>query len=81
MVRPLKAATVASTKPPSLSVSVWMATWVSVSSATPRQQSMAAGVDPQSSCSFRPMAPAAICSRSGAAWLALPLPSRPMFMG
>ncbi len=81
MVRPLKAATVSSTKPDSLSVSEWMATWVSVSSATLRQVSMAEGVVPQSSCSFRPMAPAAICSRSGAGWLALPLPRKPRFIG
>ncbi len=40
-----------------------------------------AGVVPQSSCSFRPMAPALICSSSGAAWLALPLPRKPMFIG
>ena len=34
MVRPLKAAIVSSTKPDSLSVSVWIATWTSYSSAT-----------------------------------------------
>jgi hypothetical protein len=45
-------------------VSVWIATWTSSSSATPRQLSIAAGVVPQSSCSLRPMAPARICSRS-----------------
>jgi hypothetical protein len=65
MVRPLKAASVVSTKPDSLSVSVWIATCTSISSATVRQQSMAAGVVPQSSCSLRPMAPARTCSRSG----------------
>ena len=80
MVRPLKAATVSSTKPLSLSVSVWMATWVSVSSATVRQLSMAAGVLPQSSCSFRPMAPAATCSCSAPGRLVLPLPRKPRFM-
>ena len=37
MVRPLKAAMVFSTKPDSFSVSVWIATWTSVSSATARQ--------------------------------------------
>ena len=42
---------------------------------------MAAGVVPQSSCSLRPLAPAAICSSSGAGSLALPLPSRPQFTG
>ncbi len=81
MVRPLNAAMVASTKPDSLSVSVWMATCVSVSSATLKAQSMAAGVEPQSSCSFRPMAPASICSRSAPGRLPLPLPRKPMFIG
>ena len=58
-----------------------MATWVSVSSATFRQLSMAAGVVPQSSCSFRPMAPASICSCSAVGRLALPLPRKPRFIG
>ena len=44
MVRPLKAAMESSTKPDSFSVSVWMVTCTSSPSATPRQQSMAAGV-------------------------------------
>src|SRR5690606_24701185 len=57
-----------------------MATCVSVRSATSRQVSMACGVVPQSSCSFRPSAPAWICSSSGAGSLALPLPSRPIFI-
>jgi hypothetical protein len=70
-----------STKPDSLSVSLWMATCVSVSSATSRQLLMAAGVVPQSSCSFRPMTPASICSRSAAGRLALPLPRKPRFIG
>ena len=43
MVRPLKAAMVVSTKPDSLSVSVWIATWTSISSATARQQSIGGG--------------------------------------
>ena len=64
MVRPLKAASVSSTKPDSFSVSVWIVTCTSYSSATDRQQSMAAGVVPQSSCSLRPQAPASICSTS-----------------
>ena len=81
MVRPPIAFNVVSTKPDSLSVSVWIDTWTSIESPTFNAASIVAGVVPQSSCSFRPMAPAAICSRSGAAWLALPLPSRPMFMG
>ena len=42
---------------------------------------MAAGVVPQSSCSFRPMAPASICSRSASGRLALPLPRKPRFIG
>ena len=55
MARPLNAASVSSRKPDSLSVSVWIATWMSYFSATFRQLSMAAGVVPQSSCSLRPM--------------------------
>ncbi len=81
MVRPLKAATLASTNPDSFSVSVWMATCTSISSATPRQQSMAAGVVPQSSCSFNPIAPARTCSRNASGRLALPLPRNPRFIG
>ena len=81
IVRPLKAAMVSSTKPLSFSVSVWIATWVSVSSATARQQSIAAGVVPQSSCSFRPIAPASTCWRSASGRLALPLPRKPRFIG
>ena len=54
IARPLNAATVFSTKPDSLMVSVWMVTCTSILSATERQASMAAGVVPQSSCSFRP---------------------------
>ncbi len=81
MVRPLKAASVSSTNPDSLSVSVWMATCTSNCSATVRQQSMAAGVVPQSSCSFKPMAPASICSMSASGRLALPLPRKPRFIG
>ena len=60
MVRPLNAAIESSTKPDSFSVSVWMVTCTSSPSATERQQSIAAGVVPQSSCSLRPMAPARI---------------------
>ena len=58
------AANVVSTKPLSLSVSVWMITWTSMSSATPRQQSIAAGVVPQSSCSLSAQAPASTISTS-----------------
>ena len=57
IARPLIAAIVSSTKPDSLSVSVWMAIWMSYSSATVRLVSMTAGVVPQSSWSFRPQAP------------------------
>ena len=42
---------------------------------------MAAGVVPQSSCSFRPIAPARICSRSGSAPEPLPLPRKPKLSG
>ena len=81
MVRSLNAASVVSTKPDSLSVSVWMATWMSICSATVRQLSIAAGVVPQSSCSLRPITPACTCSFSGAGRLALPLPKKPRFIG
>jgi hypothetical protein len=57
MVRPFMAATVFSTKPDSFSVSVWIITCTSYSSATERQQSMAPGVVPQSSCSLSAQAP------------------------
>ena len=70
------AATVSSTNPASLIVSVWMATWTSKSSATFRQASIAAGVVPQSSCSFSPHAPASICSTSGARCGAVSLPQK-----
>ena len=81
MVRPLNAAMVFSTKPDSLSVSVWISTWISWSSATDRQVSIAAGVVPQSSCSFSAQAPARICSISAAGRVALPLPKKPRFIG
>ena len=72
---------VSSTKPASFSVSVWMATCTSCSSATASAVSIAAGVVPQSSCSLRPTAPASTCSRSGPGAEALPLPSRPRLTG
>ena len=81
MVRPFIAATVSSTKPLSFSVSVWIITCTSMSSATDRQQSMAAGVVPQSSCSFSAQAPPSTISTSASGWLALPLPERPKFIG
>ncbi len=43
MVRPSKAAIVSSTKPDSLSVSVWMQTWTSKSSATVSAERMRRG--------------------------------------
>ena len=81
IVRPRNARMVSSTKPASFSVSVWIATCTSLSSATPRQQSIAAGVVPQSSCSFSPQAPAATCSRSGSGSELLPLPKKPRLTG
>ncbi len=42
---------------------------------------MAAGVVPQSSCSFRPHAPARTCSSSGPGRLLLPLPRKPRLIG
>ena len=81
IVRPLNAATVDSRKPASLSVSECSATCTSSRSATDRQLSIAAGVLPQSSCSFRPTAPAWTCSSSGPGWLTLPLPKKPRFIG
>jgi hypothetical protein len=69
-----------STKPDSFSVSVWIATCTSISSATLRQLSMAAGVVPQSSCSFsRSRRPRS--ARSGCGSEALPLPRKPRFIG
>ena len=81
MPRPLTAAMVFSTKPDSFSVSEWIATCTSVRSATSRQLLIAAGVVPQSSCSFRPITPASICSCNAAGKLALPLPRKPRFIG
>ena len=42
---------------------------------------MAAGVEPQSSCSFSPIAPARICSCSPSGIELLPLPRKPKFIG
>ena len=42
---------------------------------------MAAGVVPQSSCSFRPIAPASICSRSGSGEEEFPLPEKSQIDG
>src|SRR4026208_2268428 len=81
MVRPLHALMVSSTKPLSFSVSVWIITCTSWSSATDRQQSIAAGVVPQSSCSLSAQAPALIISSSAAGREALPLPAKPRLTG
>ncbi len=81
MVRPLNAAIVSSTKPLSFSVSVWIITCTSNRSATDKAQSIAAGVVPQSSCSFSDDAPARIISSSACGLLALPLPEKAMFIG
>ena len=61
----------------SLSVSVWIATWTSYSSATRSAQSITAGVVPQSSWTFRPQAPASICSRSALGQAAVALAEQP----
>ena len=47
-----------------LKTEIHVNTWISYSSATLRQLSIAAGVVPQSSWSFSPIAPAAIISGS-----------------
>ena len=65
----------------SFSVSVWIITCTSYSSATERQQSMAPGVVPQSSCSFSAQAPASTISSSAAGSEALPLPAKARFIG
>ena len=65
IVRPSMADIVRSKKPDSLSVSVWIWTWTSSSSAASRDAWITAGIAPQSSWIFRPIAPARICSMSG----------------
>ena len=42
---------------------------------------MAAGVEPQSSCSFSPSAPLRICSSMPSGSEVLPLPRKPKFIG
>ena len=81
IVLPPIASIVSSTKPHSFNVSVWIATWVSVLSATRNAASIVAGVEPQSSCNFKPQAPAAICSNSAGSMESFPFPSRPKFRG
>src|SRR5688572_26707366 len=58
-----------------------MATWTPVASATLRHASIAAGVEPQSSWSFRPPAPARSCSSRPASETVLPLPSSSTLAG
>lgn len=58
-----------------------MVTATSCASANSRQASIAAGVVPQSSCSLKPAAPAAIVSCRSSGVEVLPLPERPMFIG
>src|SRR5271170_1841744 len=58
-----------------------MATWTPAAWATVRQASMAAGVEPQSSCSLNPDAPARSCSHRPSALTVLPLPSSTMLTG
>jgi hypothetical protein len=55
-------------------VSVWIATCTSNDPLRVRQQSIAAGVDPQSSCSFNPIAPAADLLARPSGRDVLPLP-------
>ena len=56
-------------------------TCTSKRSATLSAASIVAGVVPQSSCSFSPIAPARICSSSAAGVAAFPLPRNPRFIG
>ena len=72
---------VSSTKPDSFSVSVWIITCTSNRSATDSAQLMAAGVVPQSSCSFSEEAPARIISSSACGCEALPLPENAILTG
>src|SRR4051812_50017054 len=81
MVRPLNAAIESSTNPDSFSVSVWIVTCTSYSSATPRQQSIAAGGVPQSSCNLSPTAPATIWSARPAGGGGVPLPGKAKVSG
>ena len=57
-----------------------MATCTSYFSATVKQLSIDAGVVPQSSCNFKPQAPAASCSSNAMGRLELPLPKKPKFI-
>ena len=81
IVRPPIALIVFSTNPLSLSVSVWIITCTSNSSATFKQQSIAPGVVPQSSWSFREEARAVTCSLRASGRLAFPFPAKDKFIG
>mmetsp|Transcript_5078 Transcript_5078/g.20381 ORF Transcript_5078/g.20381 Transcript_5078/m.20381 type:complete len:458 (+) Transcript_5078:528-1901(+) len=81
IVRPLNASTDFSTQHDSLSVSVWIVTATSFVSATVRHASIAAGVVPQSSCSFMPTAPASMMSCKPSGFAVLPLPVNAKFSG
>ena len=70
-----------STKPDSFSVSVWMHTCTSISSATVSAERSTAGVVPQSSWHLKPTAPASICSTSAALPCPWPLPRMPTLIG
>src|SRR3984893_10262807 len=72
---------VSSTNPVSLRVSECSATCTPAASATVKQALMAAGVDPQSSCSLKPDAPQCNCSHNASALTVLPLPSSAKFAG
>ena len=74
IVLPAIASIVSSTQPASFNVSVWTATWTSYLSAAVKQESITAGVEPQSSWIFRPAAPAKICSSKEPWAEQLPLP-------
>ena len=79
--RPAMAAIVDSTNPASLSESECNATCRPQSSAACNDAPIAAGVDPQSSCTLYPAAPASACSLSAATETVLPLPSSRMLIG
>jgi len=81
IVRPAIASSVLRTYPASLRVSVWIAACTPDASHTRRQASIAAGVEPQSSCSLNPPAPARSCSHMASSETVFPLPSNRMFTG
>src|ERR1700730_9683571 len=72
---------VASNDPVSWRGSECSATCTPAASATVKQASIAAGVDPQSSCSLKPDAPQCNCSHNASALTVLPLPSSAKFTG